>query len=144
MEEKDNILEILQFFGDSVVGDMRALIELNGSIATGRLLENIKVTANKTQDIYTLVISYPFYGKFVDEGRKPGKMPPIEDIKKWTRLKGIPESAAFPIAKKIGEKGYKGIHFTEPFYDDIKVIKELLTDNYSSYVVKELTKDFKK
>ena len=61
----------------------------------------------------------------------------------WCRLKGIPESAAFPIAKKIGEKGYKGINFTKPYYDDIKIIKEILTSDYHDYVIKVLLKDIK-
>lgn len=143
-ENKFDILTILQSLGDDIVKDMRNIIKINGSIATGRLYDKLKVEAIKQNEKYSLIISYPFYGKFIDEGRAPGRMPPVDDIRAWTRLKGIPESAAFPIAKKIGEKGYKGINFTKPFYDDMKVIKEILTDGYSSYVVKVLTKDLKK
>jgi hypothetical protein len=140
---KFDVLTILESLGDDIVKDMRNIIKINGAIATGRLYDKLKVEAINQNEKYSLVISYPFYGKFIDEGRKRGKMPPVDDIRAWTRLKGIPESAAFPIAKKIGEKGFKGINFTKPFYDDIKVIKEILTDGYSSYVVKVLTKDLK-
>jgi hypothetical protein len=98
------------------------------------------VNAIKDKDKYLLTLSYPFYGKFVDEGRRPGKMPPVKDIMEWTRLKGIPESAAYPIARKIGEKGTKGINFTEPFYDDIKVVADIMGDAYAKYIVKELLK----
>jgi hypothetical protein len=143
MEKEEDILKILKFLGDSIVTDMRVLIELNGSIATGRLHDNIRIAAKKLEGKYTLVLSYPFYGKYVDEGRKPGKMPPVQDIRDWCRLKGIPQSAAFPIAKKIGEKGFKGIHFTKPYYDDITVIKDILTDQYKDYVLKVLMKDLK-
>jgi len=139
MDEKQ-LLETLQGIGDFILADMKVLIELNGAMATGRLLKEIRVNAIKNKDNYTLTLSYPFYGKFVDEGRKPGKMPPIKDIKEWTKLKGIPESAAYPIARKIGEKGTKGINFTEPFYDDVKVVADIMGDAYAKYIVKELLK----
>lgn len=143
MDEEDGILKTLQFLGDSIATDMKILIELNGAIATGRLHNNIQVHARKLDEKYSLVISYPFYGKYVDQGRKPGKRPPVNDIRVWCKLKGIPESAAFPIAKKIGEKGFKGINFTKPYYDDIKIIKEILTSDYHDYVIKVLLKDIK-
>lgn len=139
MDEKQ-LLETLQGIGDFILADMKVLIELNGAMATGRLLKEIRVKAIKDKDKYLLTLSYPFYGKFVDEGRKPGKMPPVKDIREWTRLKGIPESAAYPIARKIGEKGTKGINFTEPFYDDIKVVADIMGDAYAKYIVKELLK----
>jgi hypothetical protein len=141
MNSEEDILKILMFLGESTVKDMRALIELNGAIASGNLYDNIRVAAMKLEGKYTLVISYPFYGKFVDKGRSLGGMPPVQDIRDWCRLKGIPESAAFPIAKKIAREGYKGIHFTEPFYDDIKVIKDIMGKEYKDYVIKALIKD---
>ena len=104
MDEEDGILKTLQFLGDSIATDMKILIELNGAIATGRLHNNIQVHASKLDEKYSLVISYPFYGKYVDQGRNPGKRPPVNDIRVWCRLKGIPESAAFPIAKRLGKK----------------------------------------
>jgi hypothetical protein len=139
MDEKQ-LLETLQGIGNFILADMKVLIELNGAMATGRLLKEIRVNAIKDKDKYLLTLSYPFYGKFVDEGRRPGKMPPVKDIREWTKLKGIPESAAYPIAKKIGEKGTKGINFTEPFYDDIKVVADIMGDAFAKYIVKELLK----
>lgn len=59
------------------------------------------------------------YLKFVDKGvsgtqRKyntpfsyRSKKPPISVIKQWTRIKGIPEEAAFPIQNKIFRFGLK-------------------------------------
>lgn len=145
MENDDNIIKVLKYLGDSVVGDMKAIIELNGSIASGWLIDSIssKVLKDKNE-VYSLSFSYLFYGKYVDKGRSPGKMPPIQDIREWTRLKGIPQSAAYPIAKKIGEKGYKGINFTEPIRDDIKVIKEIMGEQFTSYFTTELLKNINK
>jgi len=145
MENEEDILKALNFLGESIVGDMKSIIELNGSIATGWLIDSIasKVFKDKN-DVYSLSFSYLFYGKFVDKGRKPGKMPPIDDIRDWCRIKGIPQSAAYPIAKKIGDKGYKGINFTEPIRDDIKVIKDIMGEKFASYFTTELLKNINK
>lgn len=50
---------------------------------------------------------------YAHEGRGPGKMPPREPIARWTRRKGIPDSAIFPIRRKIGRVGTKGKPFLE-------------------------------
>jgi hypothetical protein len=144
-EDDDEIENSLNFLGESIVGDMKSLIELNGKIASGWLMDSIasKVTKNKNE-VYSLSFSYLFYGKFIDKGRKPGKMPPVQDIRDWCRLKGIPQSAAFPIAVSIGKKGYKGINFTDPIRDDLKVIKEIMGDKFSSVYTKELLKNINK
>ena len=145
MNEDKEIIDILKYLGDSIVGDMKALIELNGSIATGWLIDSIASRVIKDKnDVYSLSFSYLFYGKFVDKGRNPGKMPPLDDIRDWCRIKGIPQQYAYPIAKKIGEKGYKGINFTEPIYEDLKVIKEIMGDKFSTYFTKELLKNINK
>lgn len=49
------------------------------------------------------------YAVVVHEGRRAGsRMPPLDPIKAWARRHGLPESAAFPIARKIARKGTKG------------------------------------
>lgn len=144
MDEED-ILRVLQSIGDDIVKDMRVIIELNGSIASGRLLKQLEVEAKKIDETYTLIISYPFYGKWVDKGRLPnsqnkksGSLTMYESIKIWCRMKGIPESAAYPITQKIKEEGYKGIHFTDPFYESINVVKDILGDSFKKTIIKQL------
>ena len=48
------------------------------------------------------------YAPYMHFGRKvPSKMPPLAPLKLWAKRHGMPESAAWPIAKKIAERGYK-------------------------------------
>jgi len=143
-KNKFELVPLLKELGADVVKEMTDSIKLNGTIGTGRLLNNIKVTANKTDEKYNLVITYPFYGTFADEGRRPGTMPPLDDIKKWTKLKGIPESAAFPIALKIAKKGTKGINFTKHFYDDIKKIADSVGEQYGNFILVEILNELNK
>ncbi len=48
------------------------------------------------------------YGRFVEEGRRPGKMPPMRAIAPWVRRAGMPRSATFLVARSIGRHGTKG------------------------------------
>ena len=47
------------------------------------------------------------YARFVEEGRRPGKMPPVAAIAGWAARHGIEPSAAFLIARSIGRRGTK-------------------------------------
>lgn len=136
----NNIDKILETVADNITEEMKAIIKLNGSMATGNLYNHIKAKVIDSNNQYKITITYPFYGKFIDEGRKAGKMPPIKDIREWTRIKGIPESAAFPIAKSISEKGFKGINFTRVIYskENKDKLKKIFTNEYTKYIITEL------
>jgi len=148
----------LKKIADNIEYEMKSIIELNGSIATGRLLNDLSVQFEKENDGYRLGISYPFYGKFIDKGRGPStRMPPLDAIKEWTRIKGIPEEAAFPIAMKIKNEGFytlgsnpekqdrtsRGINFTRVFFgqEERSQLKSLIGENYMDYITTILTKD---
>jgi len=82
---------------------------------------------------------------FSNFGRGKGKMPPIENIRDWIKKHddyGIPVSAAYPIAKKIGEEGFKGRFFLSDFKDEkIAAEKELL--NAVKLDIKSIFDNFK-
>ena len=62
--------------------------------------------------VYSDMPSRPFnYIMTLEDGRKPGKMPPVKSILPWVQSRGInpegitQESLAFLIARKIGREG---------------------------------------
>lgn len=62
------------------------------------------------------------YDAPVEYGRKPGKMPPVSDIKLWVvRKLGLTgkeaDTAAFLIARAIGRRGTKGAFMFKKAYD---------------------------
>lgn len=89
------------------------------------------------------------YGYVVDKGRNPGKMPPVDAIKKWIRKKPLRlrdlksgsfvkmteskvESVAFAIAKKMKEEGTKPTYFfTTPFRLAFETLPEELGQAYA-------------
>ena len=88
------------------------------------------------------------YADVIEFGRTPGaKMPPVKAIEAWIRLKPLKlrnrqgefikstesniKSAAFAIAKSIGEKGIEGINYYQEAVDDTwDEYKERLMDGY--------------
>jgi hypothetical protein len=50
-------------------------------------------------------------------GRRPGGMPPAAPILAWIRVRGLPESALFPIRRKIALKGTPAHPFMRPAFD---------------------------
>jgi hypothetical protein len=58
------------------------------------------------------IIANADYASYVEEGTRP-HFPPLEPIREWaSQVLGDP-GAAFPIARKIAERGTKGVHFLE-------------------------------
>jgi hypothetical protein len=139
-ELEDNLKKI----AETLEYEMKSIIELNGAIATGTLLNDLSVQFEKENKGYRIAVSYPFYGKFINEGRNPStRMPPLDAIREWTRIKGIPDEAVYPIAKKIQEEGYKGINFTRVFFgqEERNALKKNIGGNYMDYITTILTKD---
>lgn len=124
------IIDTLTSIAVDIQREMKAIIKLNGAFASGNLYNSIKYKVYKDrQETYHMEFDYVYYGLWVNLGRKPSrKMPPLENIREWCRLKGIPEEAAFPIAMKIKKFGFKGINFTRPFEADVEVVKDIMAE----------------
>lgn len=134
-------------------------------VASGRLLNslyyNLKIRYNKPTIDFT--VSNDDAGKYADViefGRRPypgdpTKRPPVKDIMQWIKLKPLKlrnrqgefikatesniKSAAFAIAKSIGEKGIEGIYYyTEAIDDTWDEYKDKLMDSYIKSVENRL------
>lgn len=109
-------------------------------------------------------ISFNYYGEFVDQGvkgtkdarrggstkykfNKDKKMVKLSAIKEWCKRKGIPQGAAFPIARSIHEKGIKrSLFFSKPmrymyprFVDKYaNAVSMDIAVNYANQIAKQL------
>jgi hypothetical protein len=105
----DPLQKALQEAGALMVKTLQQELRRSGKVATGNLVKSIsfKISGN------SITLSGLPYLKWVDEGRKPGKMPPVSKILPWVRVKKITfsgktqEQTAWGIAKSIGKKGIK-------------------------------------
>ena len=140
LEQLDDILTV--FAKDTIAGMVRTIKNKN-KVATGNLIRSFGYKVVTTLKDISVEIDFDDYGEFVDEGRKPGKQPPVSAIAKWCQVKGIPTSAAFPIAKAIGKKGIKGIHFTKFYNKNVKKLSKKLGENFDDFIVEEIEKIIK-
>jgi hypothetical protein len=123
------LYDIVSAWSKEQVDQMKSILEDNkpfGKIASGYLVSSIIYHALIRGDGLDLTFANADYGKYVDAGRLPGKFPPLDAIKDWCKVKDIPESAAFPIAKSIKENGIPYVQFLDvPFNNLEKLLNEM-------------------
>ena len=103
--------EDVEQLGEDLVKALREELLMQGHKATGKLSESFKSKVSMSGDSIILTIEGEDYGKYVDSGRRAGKMPPIQAIFNWVKTKGIASadkkarSIAFAIATAIAREG---------------------------------------
>ena len=151
-EVKELVYKTGQLIDDKMVETAIA----NGSEASGRLIRSISALNKENQEVVSTIISTVDYAKYVDEGRRPGEMPPIQDILNWIQEKPIrprgitQESLAWAIAKTIARKGVKPRPFIQKsinevmlgFQEKLVVAGEIDITNYFDRQIEQNT-DFK-
>jgi len=102
--------EKLQIFGDKTVNDLIANYIKLGLKAFGEFEAGTRAVANDK----SMEITAPFHARMMEQGRKPGKFPPPDEILRWVRLGKIQrrsnisdESLAYLIGRKISQEGIK-------------------------------------
>lgn len=94
-------------FGMETVNSLTRALRGVGADNSGQLINSIRAELKDTAKGLEMLINGKGYFSVVDKGRLPGKMPPLSEILEWTKSKGLPDAAAFPIAKNIGKFGIK-------------------------------------
>jgi hypothetical protein len=160
----DNIYKKLEEVGNQIIDEMKAIITAGykgrPAIASGNLLKSLSYDVYVDNGVWNLVIEYADYGKYVDKGRNPGRFPPKKDIENWARLKGIPQSAVYPIMVKIARGGFysskmgvvrgggksrsvytpvKGLNFTSPLEKNLDLRK--LTEAFGEAIVANIKEE---
>lgn len=111
----DAMNEELDRFIDRVFELSQQKLVEGGKIDTGTMFK----TANIEREYLKKSIVYPAnYAEFIEFGRLPGSMPPVEPLAKWCRRKlRIPakesKAVAWAIAKAIEERGIAPFPFLE-------------------------------
>lgn len=83
------VSDILEEFGVDIVDRLTKSLDKNKSNASYNLRQSIDYSV----EVYSGGVKWKLilddYYKFVDQGRPPGKMPPIESLDQWITDKGI-------------------------------------------------------
>ena len=149
---EDNIQGVLAKFGQKLQDDLIKALDKKKKNASGGLRQSIQAVpdVSVSDGIYTYVLSMASYYEFVDEGRKAGKMPPIDSLIKWVKQKSAfgglevneskdVRSVAFGIAKNIAKFGIKPSYFFTNVIDDGRL--EQLTEDLATAGAEGFTLD---
>lgn len=107
-------------YGEILVSTLKRNIVDVDKYATGDLVDTMYYEV-KTDGVKSVIrLNANHYLRFVDQGRRPGKYPPLSAISKWARVKGISQRAVFPIARKIAERGTPASNVINKTLDQVK------------------------
>jgi len=98
---------------------LREILIQNGKESSGTLVNSIRSDVRTDGDKAVIEIYAEDYLRFVDQGRKPGRFPPIDKIRSWVAIQGISEEAVFPIARKIATQGIPATPVINPTLDKV-------------------------
>lgn len=119
----------LEKFADALVKEIKKLLVKKGKKSSGTLIRSIDYEVVQKGNMIDIQLLGESYFVYVDKGRKPGKFPPIKEIKKWIQKKRIKgrggisdDSLAFLIARSIKENGI----------DPTNVLEESIQNVYRS------------
>lgn len=109
----------LQPFADKVLQMYRQELQNQSINASSTLSQTATSTVNMDGTRLVISLNLEPYWKYVEYGRRAGKMPPIDAIARWITIKPIvpnpingrvPDTRqlAFLIARKIGIEGIEG------------------------------------
>lgn len=118
----------------------------NDRIASGDLLNNIEYEVTRGDFTYTIYVKMKDYWYYVENGRKAGKWPPIDNILNWIKIKPVlprpnaegklptPQQLAFLIARKIGEEGTQGTQ-------DLRKATDTIWDTFEDRLYEAIDED---
>ena len=115
----NNLQQALDDFTKDVAETYKGLLLRDGKNATGELISSIRpMTPELVDGTFQCSLSLAPHWKYVENGRKAGKFPPIDNILDWVKAKPqlvrpnrldgkeiTPKQLAFLVARKIATKG---------------------------------------
>ena len=128
-------MKALNDFGQKIVDNYRAELEAC-NYQDGQLYRTLSYSVKMDNSSWLISISLEEYWKYIEYGRRSGKMPPLDVIEKWIKVKQIlprpltlksgksvvptiPQ-LSFLIARKIGRDGIRPRPFFKQSFEDAK------------------------
>lgn len=148
--EDDGILRIIQNWGNEFIAQMQNRLRINKTNASSSLSQSIQPEIKSQRSGYRLTVLMEDYWQYVEEGRPPGKMPPIKNIYEWIQNKkplqasianspdriAATKSLAYVIARKIGKKGTRKQPFISPSLKEVTTAT--LAERIGKYIASSL------
>ena len=126
-----NFLSTLEEYAERATELYKRKLTDKGINASYKLLNSVETTVKRNDDEFIVSINLEEYWIFVENGRKPGRFPPVDKILEWIRVKPVipysdsrgrlptEEQLAFLIARKIAEQGTEPKHILYETVDEL-------------------------
>ena len=135
MSEFKHTIQAIDEFGRLIVDNYKAELEACG-YQDGQLYRTLSYSVKMNSSSWLISISLEEYWKYIEYGRRPGKMPPLDAIEKWINVRQIlprpltlksgksvvptiPQ-LSFLIARKIGRDGIQPRPFFKQSFEEAK------------------------
>lgn len=140
MNQNSIDLNPLYHIANAFVQQYKKQLLSDGKKATGNLINNIKSYVTWNGSILSVSFDMPDYWVYVENGRRPGKFPPLDKIKQWIKVKPVLPRAgkngkiptenqlAYLIGRKIATKGIKGTHSFAKTMNNFQLTQKLTTE----------------
>lgn len=131
---RENFPELLAAANEKTAKKIQQTAQRNikqiDAIATGKMYGGIEIASSPGGLVFAVGCTAK-YAPYVEFGTKP-HWPPLSAIREWCRVKGIPERAAFPIARAIARRGLPERPFLYPaaldaMRDHVNTIRSYVT-----------------
>lgn len=133
-------LTTIQDITNNFVVELKNKLTANGSNASATLANSIRGIVKQNGKYILISIQLEDYWQYVENGRRAGKYPPINAIKKWISVKPVlprplksgklptTNQLAFLIARKISKVGIKPKPFLKPTITDFDLINKVYNE----------------
>ena len=145
-------MDVLNDFGKFLVEEYKDRLILNDVNASDELYNSITYKVEQGRNTFEVKLELADYWKYVENGRKAGKWPPISAIQKWIEIKPVlprpmdngklptTQQLAFLIARKIGLEGIKPRPLLQQSVDEVwNVMNEYIAEAFAKDLEKEIT-----
>ena len=135
MSEFKHTIQVIDEFGRLIVDNYKAELEACG-YQDGQLYRTLNYSVSTGTGGWVISVSLENYWKYIEYGRRPGKMPPLDVIEKWINVRRIiPHSMtlksgktvipsvkqlSFLIARSIGQRGIQPRPFFKKSFEEAK------------------------
>lgn len=110
----DALAEANRLTADEMIEFAQENLRQHDAIVTGDLYNSLRTRENQKGLVVALGSVSP-YAPFVEYGTRP-HFPPPDAIRAWCRMRGIPDSAVYPICLKIAKYGTPAQPFLWPAF----------------------------
>jgi len=112
--------DIASRYVDVLKANVRDEMERRGKNATGDTSRRIETIPSGGDETGSAALEADQQWKYVGNGRGPGGLPPINNLRRWIQAKGVPISA-YALQRKIAREGTRDFRLkrSNVFLDEI-------------------------